>query len=153
MRARMLEFRLTAGALALALCCAEAARAELKAAMAEPDLEKRSGLALDNAAEALKAARAAYDENDTAKVSALAAEIGESVELAATSLEQTGKDPRNHPKWFKKAEITTRDLLRRMEAFQSQMSYLDRPLLDPVKAQVQKAHDKLLLGLMEGKPK
>jgi hypothetical protein len=148
----MLELPL-AGALALALCWGEAARAELKTALAEPDLEKRSGLALDNATDALKAAKTAYDEDDTAKVTSLASEIAESVELAQTSLEQTGKDPRNHPKWFKKAEIATRDLLRRLDALQANMSYMDRPLLDPVKAKVQQVHDSLLLGLMEGKRK
>lgn len=145
--------RFAAGALALALCWAETARADLKAALAEPDLEKRSGLALDNAGDAVKAARKAYDENDTEKVSALASEIIQSVDLAEVSLDKTGKDPRSHPKWFKKAEISTRDLLRRVEALQTEMSYEDRRLLDPAKAQIQKVHDKLLMGLMEGKHK
>jgi len=153
MRARMLDFPLLAGALALSLCCAEPARADLKAALAQPDLEKRSGLALDNAAAALKAARKAYDKDDNALVAALVAEIEQSVDLAQTSLQQTGKNPRNHPKWFKKAEITTRDLLRRLDTFQQDMSYADRALLDGVKARILKVHDDLLLGLMEGKHK
>jgi hypothetical protein len=153
MRARMLDFPLLAGALALSLCCAEPARADLKAALAQPDLEKRSGLALDNASAALKAARKAYDKDDNAQVSALAAEIEQSVDLAQTSLQQTGKNPRNHPRWFKKAEITTRDLLRRLDTFQQEMSYADRPLLDTIKARILKVHDELLLGLMEGKRK
>jgi hypothetical protein len=33
------------------------------------------------------------------------------------------------------------------------MSFQDRPLVDTVKEDVQQVHDKLLLGLMEGKPK
>jgi len=152
MRARMVDFSLAA-ALALSLCCAAPARADLKAAMAEPDLEKRSGLALDNASDALKTARQAYDRDDSARVAALTAEIEQSVDLAETSLQRTGKDPRNHPKWFKKAEIDTRDLLRRLDAWQQAMSYTDRPLLDQLKAHIQKVHDALLEGLMEGKHK
>jgi uncharacterized protein with gpF-like domain len=153
MRARMVDVPLVAGALAIALCCAMPIRADLKAALAEPDLEKRSGLALDNAAEALKTARQAYDKDDKARFAALTEEMEQSVDLAQTSLQQTGKDPRNHPKWFKKAEIATRDLLRRLDALEQEMNYADRPLLEKVKAHVMKVHDELLLGLMEGKHK
>jgi len=137
----------------LALVSAAPSRADLKAARAEPNLEKRSKLALENAAGALKAARQAYNKGDNDQVTAKAAEIQESVELAQASLKQTGKNPRSHPKYFKQAEIATRDLLRRLDAFQQEMSYLDRPLLDKVKAAIQQVHDDLLLGLMEGKRK
>jgi hypothetical protein len=128
------------------------ARADLKRALAEPNLEKRSGLALENAAAALKSARAAYDKGDNDQVAKDAGEILESVDLASASLTQSGKNPRRS-EWFKKAEIATRDLSRRIEAFQEQMSYLDRPVLDKVKAKVQQVHDELLLGVMEGKKK
>ena len=130
-----------------------ASRADLDQAKAEPNLEKRSKLALDNAEQALKAAREAYDKGDTAQVAARAKEIGESVELANTSLQETGKNPRKSPKWFKRAEIVTRNLLRRLDSFQQEMSVADRPLLDAVKAKVQQVHDSLLLGVMEGKQK
>ena len=127
-------------------------RADLKRALAEPNLERRSGLALDNAAAALKAARDAYDKGDNDQVARSAAEIQESVDLAYASLMQSGKNPRKSD-WFKKAEISTRDLSRRLDAFQDQMSYVDRPVLDKVKATVQKVHDELLLGVMEGRKK
>ncbi len=139
------------GEAAILLALAGALRADLRQAKEEPNLEKRSKLALDNAEQALKAAREAYAKGDNAQVTALAAEIGESVELADTSLQETGKNPRKSPKWFKRAEIVTRDLLRRLDAFQQEMNVGDRPLLDAVKAKVQKVHDKLLLGVMEGK--
>jgi hypothetical protein len=126
--------------------------ADLKRAMAEPNLEKRSGLALENAAAALKSARAAYDKGDNDQVAKDAVEILQSVELAATSLRQSGKDPRRS-NWFKKAEISTRDLGRRIQDFQDQMSYVDRPLLDKVKVRVQEVHEELLLGVMEGRKK
>ncbi len=124
------------------------ARADLNTALKETNLEKRSEKALDNASAALKEARKAYDAGDTAAVTAAISEIRASVELAAHSLRETGKNPRNHPKYFKKAEIGTRDLLRRLDTFQQEMSYADRPVLDAVKAYVQQAHDDLLAGLM-----
>jgi multidrug resistance efflux pump len=139
-------------ALALLLISGGVLRADLKRAMAEPNLEKRSGLALDNAAAALKAAREAYDKNDSDLTAKDAAEIQESVDLAYDSLVQSGKNPRNSS-WCKKAEIATRDLSRRLESFQEQMSYTDRPMLDKVNADVQKVHDDLLMGVMEGQKK
>ena len=124
------------------------ARADLTTALAETNLEKRSDLALTNAAAALKAARKAYEAGDSAAVAAAVSDIRASVELVAHSLKETGKNPRNHPKYFKKAEIGTRDLLRRLETFQQEMSYTDRPMLDALKAYIQEAHDGLLSGLM-----
>jgi hypothetical protein len=132
---------------------AGSAQADLKLAMAEPNLEKRSKLALDNASAAYKAMRAAYDKGEMAQVTAAASELEESVELAHTSLKQTGKVPRNSPKYFKAAEIATRDLVRRIEAFQDAMSFEDRSTLNKVKQNVQRIHDELLVSLMEGKRK
>jgi hypothetical protein len=125
----------------------------LKKALAEPDLEKRSKLALDNAFAAYQSARDSYQKGEMEPVRARITEIGESVDLAYESLNATGKNPRRSPKWFKSAELFTRDLVRRLASFQEQMSYTDRPLLDAVKERVQQVHDELLLGLMEGKKK
>ena len=127
------------------------AAADLKQAMAENNLEKRSALALENAHAALKEAREAYRKGENDAVTAGIEEIGQSVDLAYNSLTQTGKDPRRNPRWFKKAEIETRDLDRRLDAFQQEMSYTDRPQLDKLRAKVQQVHDDLLMGLMEGK--
>jgi len=143
-------------ALALLLACGIAApdlRADLKAALAESDLGRRSKLALDNAQAALQAARSAYREGDLEKTGAALKEIRESVELAYQSLNDTHKNPRKSPHWFKNAELVTRDLLRRLDTFDRDMGYDDRPMLKPVEDKVQQVHDDLLLGLMEGKPK
>jgi hypothetical protein len=136
-----------------ALVLAGSLYADLQQIKAEPNLEKRSSLALDNAEDALKKAHDAYTKGDEAGLAALAQEIRESVELAETSLQQTGKNPRKRPRWFKHAEIVTRDLLRRLEAFRTDRSVDDRPVLDPVVAKVQQVHEDLLLGVMEGKEK
>ena len=149
----MTRMRLWTILAAVSLLAAGTLRADLKPALAEPNLEKRSKLALDNAASAFKALREAYQKGDNEQLTAYAAEIQESVDLAYTSLEQTGKNPRKSPKWFKQAEIDTRALLRRLEGFQQDMNFADRPLLDKVKARVQEVHDELLTGLLEGKNK
>ena len=139
--------------LAILLSVAAPLHADLKRALAESNLEKRSQLALDNARAEYLAARAAYEKGDNDQVAAAITEMQQSVELAYTSLTQTGKDPRRSPRYFKKAEIDTRDLLRKLEAFDQEMSFQERPMLEKAKASIQKVHDDLLVGLMEGKHK
>jgi len=148
-----MRMRLLPAVLMFACAWAGSLRADLKPALAEPNLGKRSKLALDNAAVALKAAREAYAKSDNEKVAAAADEILRSVDLAYDSLMKTGKNPRNSPRWFKPAEISTRDLSKKLDTLQRDMDFADRPLLDQVKARVQQVHDELLLGLMEGKRK
>lgn len=140
-------------ALAVLLVAAGPVWAELGAARAEPNLERRSALAMDNAVAALKDARAAYNGGDIARTSAKAKEIEESVDLAFASLEQTGKDPRRSPRWFKHAEIRSNELLRSIETLQRDMSIDDRAILEKTKDRVQQVHDQLLSGLMGGKKK
>ena len=140
-------------ALALTLAGGAAASTELDAVRAEANLEKRSKLALDNAASARRSAREAYQAGDTATVTAKTDEIGESVDLAYNSLTETGKNPRKSPKWFKHAEMETRELTRRLEDFAQQMNYNDRAILDKIRARVEQVHDELLTGLMEGRKK
>jgi hypothetical protein len=148
MTARLLLPLMLLGAGPAALLCADLAQVK-----AEPNLEKRSKLALDYAEQSLKEGRAAYGNGDNAKATALIAQVREAVELAENSLKETGKNPRRSPKYFKKAEIETRALLKRVEAFQDEMNVADRPTLDPLRAKVQQVHDDLLMGIMEGKHK
>lgn len=140
-------------ALLLLLGAAVTLAADLAAVRAEPNLEKRSKLALENAEQALKEAREAYGNGDLKQTSAYIMEVQDSVLLAQTSLRETGKDPRRSPKWFKRAEIKTRDLLRKLDAFNQEMSYSDRDLLKSARARIQQVHEDLLLGIMEGKKK
>lgn len=138
---------------ALALALAGITRADLSQARAEANLEKRSKLALDNADAMLAGARQAYEKGENSRVEAAVAEMRESVDLAYKSLEETNKNPRRSPRWFKYAEIQTRNMLRKLDTFEQSMSYADRGMLANVKSYVQQVHDKLLQGLMEGKPK
>jgi hypothetical protein len=126
---------------------------DLKIALNEHDLGKRSKLALDNAGVALKEAREAYQKGDDKAVAEAAREIEDSVSLAWDSLESTGKNPRKSPRWFKQAEIETRNLLKKLDSLEHDLGFEDRPVLDKAKARLQKVHDDLLRGVMEGKGK
>jgi len=127
--------------------------ADLKIALNERDLGKRSKLALDNAEVALKEAREAYQKGDNQALAAAAQEIEDSVSLAWDSLESTGKNPRKSPRWFKHAEIETRNLLKKLDTLQHDLAFEDRPVLDKAKARLQKVHDDLLKGVVEGQGK
>ena len=140
-------------ALALAWMAGISRADELAQARSEPNLEKRARLALDQSAAALEAARSDYQKGDTDRVVADAARIVDSVDLAFLSLNQTGKDPRKSSRWFKYAEIQTRGLLRKLDTLERDMNFADRPVIEKAKTEVQQVHDKLLLGLMKGKPK
>ncbi len=138
----------------LAVLAALPVFADLDAAKAEPNLEKRAGLALDNAERALKSAQDAYlSQGDMKNVTASLEEVSASVQLAYDSLVATHKNPSRSPKHFKKAEIETREMLRRINDFRDQMSVDDRDPLDKVRAAVQKVHESLLEGIMGGKKK
>jgi len=127
--------------------------ADLKRALAETNLEKRSGLALENASAAYQKARASYEKGENEQVAAALAEVQESVDLAYTSLKATGKDARKNPKWFKRAEIETRLLSRKLDSFHDSMAFGDRTLMGNLRTIVQQVHDDVLHQLMQGKKK
>lgn len=128
-------------------------RADLAAVRAEPNLERRAGKALDNADRALKTAQETYRNGYAQQSEAAFEELRESVVLANDSLKQTGKNPSRSPKHFKRAEIRTRELLRRLNDFRPQMSLEDRGPLEKAEATIQKIHEELLAGIMGGKKK
>ena len=124
---------------------------DLSAVKAEPNLQKRSKKALENAEVVLARAKDEYRSNEFDKSRAALEEVAVSVDLAYDSLKQTGKTPAKSPGQFKYAETKTRTLLRQLEDFRHEMDTTDHALLDKVKAAVQKVHDELLLGILERK--
>lgn len=116
----------------------------------EPNLERRSELALDYANAALDQARDSYSIGDLTKTQASLDEVRESVDLAYQSLEETGKDPRRSSK-FKRAELKTRELLRRLEGLKQTVNFEDRALVEKVRDRVAEIHDSLLKGIMSKK--
>ena len=132
----------------LALPAGELLYADLETIKTEGNLEKRADKAMKNAAATLDAARKAYKTGDSAQLHASLQEVQDSVDLAYTSLKDTGKDPRKHSKHFKRAEIRARELLRRLETFRNEMSYTDREEIEGVIKRVQQVRNDLLLGIM-----
>jgi hypothetical protein len=126
---------------------------DLTTIQSEPNLEKRSERALDNANLALDSARDAYNSGNFDKTQNDLLEVCDSVDLAYQSLSDTGKDPRKDPKFFKRAELRTRELLRRLEGVGQGMSQVDHGTLDKVRARISEVHDNLLNGIMSKKKK
>jgi hypothetical protein len=124
---------------------------DLASVKSEPNLEKRSDLALEYASQSLDRAREAYAAGDVPSGQTALEEVRESVEVAYQSLQDTGKDARRSPKFFKRAELKTRELLRRLEGVKQTLSFDDRPVIEKVRARVNEVHDDLLTGLMSKK--
>lgn len=124
--------------------------ADLATVKAEPNLEKRAEKALVYAGEVVTAMRGELDRNDVEKIQAQLKDFEAAVELAVDSLKATGKNARRSPKHFKKAELRLRELLRRLETLRQDMSIDDRPVLDGVKAQVEKRIDELVEATLRG---
>lgn len=127
--------------------------ADLQLARAEPSLEKRSEKALVNANRALDEARDAYHAGDSQKTQTALQEVAESVKLSYESLSDTGKHPRSSPKYFKRAELGVRELLRRLKSIESDFAVEDRPSVVQTVLQLQQVHDDLMAGLMSKKKK
>ncbi len=138
-------------AMALAMALAAAGRADLGEVKREPNLEKRAAKATDHAGKLVDAAREFWRSGDMQKATAALDELGDAVELAAESLAATGKRPSRSPKHFKRAELATRGLLRRLENLSQEFSVDDREVVERARGRVQKVHDDLLLGIMSGK--
>ncbi len=130
--------------------------AELNSVRAEPNLEKRAAKAMEHAGSVLEKADKAHESGDWPQALAALQETRESVELAFTSLKQTGKNPRRSPKHFKRAEISTRKLLKELEDLRLRLGIEEREQIESVRKYIQDVHDDLIEGIMgtgEWKPK
>ena len=126
---------------------------DLAGVKSEPNLEKRSELALSNANSALDAARDSYNQGDYGKTKTALEEVEQSVDLAYQSLSATGKDPRRDPKFFKRAELRTRELLRRLQGLGETVSAADREMVEKVRDRVSEVHDDLINGVLTKRKK
>jgi hypothetical protein len=116
----------------------------------EPNLERRSEMALDNANVELDAARHAFNAGDDEKMEAALDQVGESVDLSFQSLDEGVKNPRNN-RVFKRAELRTRELLRRLEGLSSLVGLEERTRVERVRDRVAAIHDKMLASIMAKK--
>jgi predicted dinucleotide-utilizing enzyme len=122
---------------------------DLAAIKLEPNLERRSELALGNASAAMDVARDAA--SDEAKRKAALEELRDSVDLAYQSLVDSGKSARRNPKFFKRAELKTRELVRRLEGLAQAVDADDRVFVESVRGRVSKVHDDLIQDIMQKK--
>ncbi len=122
---------------------------DLAAIRQEPNLERRSDLALANASTAMDAARDAA--SDEPKMKAALEEVRQSVDLAYQSLVDSGKSARRSPKFFKRAELKTRELMRRLEGLAQAVDVDDRAFVESVRDRVSKVHDDLIQDIMQKK--
>ena len=137
--------------LLLAALCAVPLLADLKTVAAEPNLEKRSELALEHANMMVDAARSSYKSGQAQQFEDALKEIVQAVELSSDSLKATGKAARRHPKFFKRAEIKTRSLLKRLETLETDVELDERPVVTAAKRRVGAINDDLVLQIMTKK--
>ena len=125
--------------------------ADVAKVKAEPNLERRSALALDEAESLLTAARKSYEGGEIDQFKRELKQTAELIDLSYESLQETGKNARRSPKWFKRAEQRLLYMLRRVDALQRDVAVEDRPLVDPVLKKARDVHDQLLQDIMSKK--
>ena len=117
--------------------------------MAEPNLEKRSDLALKEAENELTAATNVYAGASELKAFETHIEaVGSLAQFSLKSLRDSGKRANKSPKYFKRAELKLRSLLRRLDNLQREVSGEDRPAVEKTKTLVSTVHDQILSDIM-----
>ncbi|MDQ6758232.1 MAG: hypothetical protein M3Z32_00020 [Acidobacteriota bacterium] len=120
---------------------------DISGAKAQPDLEKRSELALANADSQVDAARQAYRAGELSKMEAALDELRDSANLSLVSLEQANKKARNN-KYYKRAELKIRALLRRLSSLRDEVGLDDRKPIEAVLQRLQEVHEQVLVSIM-----
>lgn len=123
---------------------------DLAAVNAEPDLEKRSELALVNADHDIDAARKSYTDGNQQETQAALKELSESVDLSYASLQQSHKEPRKS-KYYKRAEMQLQGIMRRLKGLRDDVEYETRPAVDAVLKKVSDVHDQIIADIMSRK--
>jgi hypothetical protein len=124
--------------------------ADIAAVKTEPDLNRRSELALLNADEKIDQARQAYQDGNEAAQEAAIGEVAESVAVCYQALEKTHGEPRKS-KYYKRAELKVSALMRRLAGFRDEVSFDFRPNVDAVLKRLSDIHDELLSDIMSRK--
>jgi hypothetical protein len=124
--------------------------ADLESVKAEPDLNRRSELALLNADDKIDAARQAYQAGNEAAEEAAIQEVADSVAICYQALEQTHGAPRKN-RYYKKAELKVSALMRRLSGFRDEVSFDFRSQVEDALKKVSDVHDELLSDIMSRK--
>jgi hypothetical protein len=138
--ARLVLFALTGGL----------AFADIASVKSEPDLNRRSELALLNADEKIDQARQAYQDGDEPAEQMAIQEVAESVTVCYEALEKTRSEPRKS-KYYKRAELKVSALMRRLSGFRDEVSFDFRPSVEAALKRLSDVHDELLSDIMSRK--
>ena len=126
---------------------------DLASARNEPNVEKRSDLAIKNADLAVTAAREAAQKGDDVALHAALDEVRGSVDLAVESLGQSTTNPRKS-RFYKKAELAVGQILRRLDGLLQSAGAFEQDVIKPAREYISEQHDKLIGDIMgKGKTK
>lgn len=114
------------------------------AVQAEATPEKKSRLALELALASVDGVVTAFHEGLPEQANAMALRIVEAAELSLESLEA----PNSKPRSFKKAEISTRKLVRSLKSAQRNLHFAEREQLEPIIKRIEEINSQLLTGAM-----
>lgn len=134
-----------------ALALHAAAGPDFDAVKAEPNLERRSALALDKSDAQIGEARKAWEAGKIDEFKAHVSEAGELANLCYQSLQDSGKRARKSPKWFKHAEQKLLVMLRRVDSLAKDVGVEDRPVVEALQKQLHDIHDQVLQDIMTKK--
>lgn len=122
---------------------------ELDAIRKESSPERRQERALDLMDSSFKQAQEALRENSPPeKIRSLLTLMADAAEYSLTALRDTGKRPSKMTKQYKRGDLRTRELLRKLESFVNALSYDDRPPAEKTKLRIQVVAEEYLIGAM-----
>jgi len=123
---------------------------DIAALKSEPDLEKRSELALGNADQQIDEARKAYSAGDQKAAGAALDELAADVDLSYDALQHARTAPRKS-KYYKQAELKVRALTRRLASFRDEVGFDARAQVETVIKKLSDIHDQLIADIMSKK--
>jgi hypothetical protein len=134
--------------LGLCVACLPAAELTWEKVLAESNLEKRSEKSLDYAHALLTAKKKPFESGEPVDVPALIKQVRDAVDYAVKCLQDSGKNPRKSPKYYKKAELKTRELARRLDNLAKALGYEERQPVEQAFRHVERIHEDLLHAVM-----
>lgn len=118
----------------------------------EPNPLKRFDQAIAYAETSMVKAREVVNQAGTlAELKLALSGVQEGLDLALRSLKKTGRPPRKLSKQYKKGEVKSREILRRLEQLAPAISVDSREPAEAAIAKVGKLHEEFLQGVMSRK--
>jgi hypothetical protein len=112
---------------------------------------KHSQLVLQEADYSLATASSAYRADDPARVSAALTDFLKYIDQAYACLAESGTNPLERPRHFKRAEIYLRKLSRKLDNLRRQMRFDDQEILEVARIRVDEVDEALVIGLVGAK--